>query len=152
MTKKGEQSRTVNDESLHIVRTDLQLLLHGVERDLLHLYRHAHERQQPHLLHILLMRQTWKHNMKHSAFHLILKATLRALNKSQWHYTKKYAYFTGNDFRPLIVIVIINILLLLIKLDHSQTCDGKLRWRSMKMLLDVDDADASPSQQKICLC
>ncbi len=34
---------------------------------------------------------------------------------------KKYAYFIGSDFRPLIVIVIINILLLLIKLDHSQS-------------------------------
>ncbi len=39
------QSRTVNDEGLHVFITDLQLLLHGVEQDLLHLYRHAHERQ-----------------------------------------------------------------------------------------------------------
>lgn len=48
---------TVNDKRLHFVCPNLQLLLHGVEGDLLELHRHAHERQQTHLGDVLLVRQ-----------------------------------------------------------------------------------------------
>lgn len=48
---------TVNDKGLHFVGPDLQLLLHGVEGDLLEFHRHAHERQQAHLGDVLLVRQ-----------------------------------------------------------------------------------------------
>lgn len=57
----GEVLRcTVNDKSLDVISSDLQLLLHGVKGDLLEFHRHAHECQQAHLGHVLLMRQAWR--------------------------------------------------------------------------------------------
>lgn len=48
---------TVNDKSLDFVGSDLQLLLHGVEGDLLEFHGHPHECQQTHLGNVLLVRQ-----------------------------------------------------------------------------------------------
>merc|ERR1719419_146779 len=48
---------SVNNESLNVISSDLQLLLHGVKGDLLEFHRHAHECQQTHLGHVLLMGQ-----------------------------------------------------------------------------------------------
>lgn len=54
---KGRHVFTVNNKSLDILSSDLQLLLDGVEGDLLEFHRHAHERQQTHLGHVLLVRK-----------------------------------------------------------------------------------------------
>lgn len=54
---KGRHVFTINNKSLDIISSDLQLLLDGVKGDLLEFHRHAHERQQSHLRHVLLMRK-----------------------------------------------------------------------------------------------
>lgn len=50
-------SCTVNDKRLNVISSDLQLLLHCVKGDLLEFHCHAHECQQTHLGHVLLVRQ-----------------------------------------------------------------------------------------------
>lgn len=51
---------TVNDKSLDLLGANLQLLFHGVKGDLLEFHSHAHECQQAHLGHVLLVRQAWR--------------------------------------------------------------------------------------------
>ena len=54
----GEGLHTVDDEAFHLLGADLEFALDSGEEDLLLLNGHAHERQDAHLLQVLLVRQT----------------------------------------------------------------------------------------------
>lgn len=68
------QELTLNNERLHIVLANLQLLLQLHERHLRMALRQLHERQQPHLLQILLMHQALR---RHKLLVIVIKRHIR---------------------------------------------------------------------------